>query len=150
MFWDDAKRRYPIRESILKEKNREDMINTQRYEYHGTKYNLIGDDGGNDFVMKAKELVAMDASFQIDGRAGCGKTTMLKHVMKRLDIEGKKYISCAPTNKACRILSKDAQTIHKLFSKFTAKTYRILDNYDYIIVDEKSMQRSCFSDCCSM
>ena len=52
------------------------MCNTE------TKYKI---QVNNDFVPLAKELIELKESFQIQAMAGCGKTYLLKEIMKQLN-----------------------------------------------------------------
>lgn len=84
------------------------------------------------------------------GRAGTGKTTLIKIILDELGINSSDYITCAPTGKASVVLSTkglEAVTIHKLIymyyeengvPKFKKKEFLDHD-YMLIIVDEFSM-----------
>jgi ATP-dependent exoDNAse (exonuclease V) alpha subunit len=68
-----------------------------------------------DLFQRWFENEAYDRPFLLQGYAGTGKTTLLKH-LQHLVPNGVAY--CSPTGKAARVLSKktekDATTIHKL------------------------------------
>ena len=50
-------------------------------------------------------------SIIINGRAGCGKSTLITQIQADLIQRGIEYISLAPTNKSANII--DGMTMHK-------------------------------------
>ena len=50
-------------------------------------------------------------SIHIDGRAGTGKSTLIKQLQAEMAKRDIKHVSLAPTNKACRIIN--AITLHR-------------------------------------
>jgi hypothetical protein len=82
-------------------------------------------------------------SFHIDGRAGCGKTTLIKMLQKDMTNQGILYKSLAPTNKACRLIN--GETMHRFSSMATGSYIRdTLKFYKYIFIDEVSMMSEMF------
>ncbi len=111
------------------------------------KWTIMEDNENDDFDNLAKTIIEMDKSINIDGIAGSGKSFLIKCIMKYLQENGYKYHVLAPTNKACRKLSKNAKTIHKFLGVAfhnTATIKKIVNGYDYIIIDEVSMMREIF------
>ena len=96
----------------------------------------------NNFNPLVESILSSGESIHIDGRAGCGKSTIIKMLQHAMNIAEKKikYISLAPTNKACRII--DGITCHKFVSTHTG-SIRTMD-YKYIFIDEVSMMSEAF------
>ena len=88
----------------------------------------------------ALEIVEKGESMHIDGRAGCGKTTLLNAVKKVLKERNMTWKAFAPTNKAARLIG--GETIHSVFQKYKSKKnilFKALQKVDYIFIDEVSM-----------
>lgn len=105
----------------------------------------------DDFKYVLNELENTKKSFFITGRAGTGKSTLLRMFRS---LTKKKVITLAPTGIAA--LNIDGQTIHSFF-KFPPKTInrssikprrnkRLYKKIDVIIIDEISMVRSDMMD----
>ena len=58
-------------------------------------------------------------SIVINGRAGCGKSTLIKTIQESLIQQGIEYMTLAPTNKAARIV--DGMTMHKFIKLYSSK-----------------------------
>jgi DNA replication protein DnaC len=146
VFWDEKKTVAKYKEeSTLKDKSgRIEVACTDEFIVDQSKYNIISDVQDNNFAPLVKQLLDMNASFQLDGRAGCGKTTLITQIAVEMKARNLTYICMAPTHKAKKLLPDGAQTINSFFSKFCPKSYRWIDNYDYIIVDEKSLIKEMF------
>ncbi|MBC7766561.1 AAA family ATPase [Arenimonas sp.] len=145
-FWDDGKKvaKYKV-ESTLKDKNgRTENKDETVLNYAHPTYKVIQDVETNDVSGLVKQLVGMDSSFQIDGRAGVGKTFLINAIRKELDRKQMSYICLAPTHKAKALMGRNAETIHSFFSKFSPKSYTRMNKYNYIIIDEKSMIKELF------
>jgi len=56
----------------------------------------------------------------INGRAGCGKTTLVKNLQEGMTERGILFESLAPTNKACNLIN--GMTIHKFILMQTIKS----------------------------
>ena len=119
-------------------------MSIENYKYKAHSYKIIADPKNNEFTKLAQELIDMKSSFQLDGRAGTGKSTLLKEIIQILKSSGKEYVALAPTHKACRVLGSDAQTIHSFSIKYSEATFKKLNKYEYIIIDEKSMIKELF------
>lgn len=96
----------------------------------------------------------------VSGSAGCGKTTIMREVYKRLSDKGWRCVMCAPTGKAARRITQatgiQAMTVHKLL-EFPSPGERDEDtgkplipgvpqrhitnplDYDCILIDEAPM-----------
>lgn len=88
----------------------------------------------------------------LHGKAGTGKSFIVKHVINLLKEQGKKVIAIAPTGVAANNIN--GQTIHSMFSLrpfgvltfeecnfLKAEKRRMLDAVDTIVIDEISMLR---------
>ena len=80
-------------------------------------------------------------SINIDGRAGTGKSTLIKQLQTEMTSRGIIFESTAPTNKACRIIN--GKTIHKFIKQFKLKTFKD-KKINYIFIDEISMVSELF------
>lgn len=99
----------------------------------------------------------LEAAYQghnifLTGKAGTGKTTVVKHLIKQAEAMGKKIIALAPTGVAANNIG--GQTIHSMFSinPFGIACYdecnflktekrKMLNLVDIILIDEISMLR---------
>ena len=107
------------------------------------------------YTLKALELVRLGRSFFITGKAGTGKTTLLKEIVKECRARGKNIAVSAPTGVAAK--NAEGQTLHSLLGLKTIvfipgkirKWYRTMDDarvkvikkLDILIIDEISMVR---------
>ena len=112
------------------------------YYYHEEKvFKIITD--SDDFQMLVELIMDSKKSFHIDGRAGCGKTTLIKMLQAEMTKRQIMYRSLAPTNKACRLIN--GETMHRFSSMATGKYIReTLKFYKYIFIDEVSMMSEMF------
>lgn len=109
-----------------------------------------------DEMKLAMELIAKtQTSLYITGKAGTGKTTLLKHIIKE---SGKRCVVTAPTGVAA--INAGGQTLHSMFgipfgplgsnaisqSKFSEKKAQIFNSIDTVIIDEISMVRADMMD----
>lgn len=150
VFWDNDKklpkykyeyRTVPPSIECMKKFKRE-----HTFSFVKPNWNIISDPIDAPFDKFAEEIVKL-GSFNGDGRAGTGKTTLERAIVKVLDRQGKKYVLLAPTNKAARQISKEAITIHKFLAKsFSDRKAlgRQIEKLDYIIIDEVSMVKEIF------
>ena len=131
------------------------------YEYKKPVWTTIKDVADNNFQPLIEQVLNSNESLNIDGRAGTGKSTFIimlhiemnKRNIKTLHIEADteedakadkrnyKYVSMAPTNKACRIIK--GKTIHKFIASFNIKSFTE-QKYEYIFIDEISMVQEIF------
>ena len=124
-----------IAERMKGKRRSDDFILYNKY------WNETNDSETDDFTDLVKSIIDSNKSWLVNGRAGTGKSTFIKLLMKSID----NYIGLAPTNKACRII--DGETIHKFVAcAFTNKTslFKKLKNIKYIIIDEISMVKEIF------
>lgn len=107
------------------------------------------------YTLKALELVRQGRSLFITGKAGTGKTTLLKEIVKECRARGKKIVVSAPTGIAAR--NADGQTLHSLFGlkaitfipgktrkwfiRMDDKSVNVIKNLQTLIIDEVSMVR---------
>jgi ATP-dependent exoDNAse (exonuclease V) alpha subunit len=80
-------------------------------------------------------------SVHIDGRAGCGKTTLIKMLQNEMTQRDIQYKSLAPTNKACRLIN--GETMHR-FAAIANGSYIRETQIKYIFIDEVSMMPELF------
>ena len=81
-------------------------------------------------------MLDTNKGFSIDGRAGTGKSFLIKELHEEMRQRGLMYISLAPTNKAARVIS--GYTVHKLITAFNIKRFKD-KRYRYVFVGEISM-----------
>ncbi len=100
-------------------------------------------DDNDDFDALVKQIIDSKQSLMINGRAGCGKSTLINKIKEKL--ADNSYITLAPTNKASIIVH--GQTIHRfLAGAFNNKKSlcKKLEGVEYIFVDEISMVKELF------
>ena len=117
------------------------------FEFDRPEWNIINDPLTNDFASVANQIIEKNQSFNLNGCAGSGKTSMLRTIMKQLTEKGLKYQVLCPTNKSARVVSKDAITIHKFLAKSFSNIKSLkkqIEGLKYIIIDEISMVREVF------
>lgn len=106
-----------------------------KYEIPEHVYNELASDTLPEAIVDLKK------GCTIQGKAGTGKTTLTKKIIKVFQQHKIPYKVLAPTNKACRNF-ENATTIHKFAQTYFSNPmlmYQIAKNYKYIIVDEISM-----------
>ncbi len=81
-------------------------------------------------------------SIVINGRAGCGKTTLITNIQADLIRRGIEFITRAPTNKAARIV--DGMTMHKFIKLYSSQTAIKAMQFQTLICDEMSMTPEVF------
>lgn len=78
--------------------------------------------------LKLKEVDESNWMITLDGPAGSGKTTLIKHLIDSLDI---KPTCCAPTGKAASVLGRKltipVRTVHQVLYQPTGKSMETLD-----------------------
>ena len=114
----------------------------QKYEHENQIWKTIQDISNNDFNQLIKDILDSKQSINIDGRAGVGKSTLIKSMQAEMTSRGIKYISVAPTNKAARVIN--GQTIHKFIFANSSRKMMTETKYEYIFVDEISMVQEHF------
>ena len=100
------------------------------------RWNKTGDVEDNDFKPIVDRILNSKQSIVINGKAGCGKSTLINMMQTEMTEKGIQFISLAPTNKACRII--DGTTLHKFTISHSRKSLMEI-KWDYIIIDEISM-----------
>ena len=119
--------------------------NTIEESYYTPRINnpyVITYDDESDFVKSnnfARSLLQNNKSFQINGRAGTGKTTLIKSIVKLIEDNKQKYVILSPTNDAATNYPNNSKTLHSFFIKYIDELRYLKNMYDYIIVDEISM-----------
>ena len=100
-----------------------------------------------DYVDKiVEDILTYEEGCYIDGRAGTGKSVIIRKLNKILDERDLNYVNLAPTNKASRNIN--GQTIHKFFAigrnnkTINLKKLMKLKKLDYVFIDEISMVSS--------
>jgi ABC-type oligopeptide transport system ATPase subunit len=92
------------------------------------------------FALFATEMVNLKSSFLIEGRAGCGKTTLAREIIKQLKALKKNVVVLAPTRKAMRVINGD----NTLTSFFIKNDHNKKTAADVIFVDEVSMMKEIY------
>jgi hypothetical protein len=106
------------------------------------KWTLFEDVKDNDFSPLVKNIMDDNKSIVINGRAGCGKSTLIKKIQESLIQQGIEYMTLAPTNKAARIV--DGMTMHKFIKLYSSKKAIKEMNFKTLICDEMSMTPEVF------
>ena len=111
-------------------------LRSETNQYTVPKWDIIPDVVDNDFMPLVNQILDNNMSINIDGRAGTGKSTLIKMLQTEMGNRGIVFESTAPTNKACRIIN--GRTIHKFVKQFKLKTFKD-KKVEYIFIDEISM-----------
>ncbi len=76
------------------------------------------------YTLKAIELIRKGQSFFITGKAGTGKTRLLREIVRESRARGKNIAVAAPTGIAAK--NAEGQTLHSLVTpKVTPKTEKV-------------------------
>jgi hypothetical protein len=144
-YFDETEKfpRYKLEDKTerLKIERMPNHIRTDTYMHKRVEFKIYPDVADNDFTPLVSQILDSNQSWHIDGRAGCGKSTLVNMLQKELRTRGMNYGSLAPTNKACRIIN--GTTIHRFVASNTGKTIREL-NLSYLFIDEVSMMSEMF------
>ena len=111
------------------------------YKHNEIKWNTIQDRDDNDFQMLVDQILDSKQSYHIRGRAGTGKSTLIKQLMKTMKERKLNCEATAPTNKACRIIN--GKTIHKFIASFNLESFK-KKKIKYLFIDEISMVHEIF------
>ncbi len=122
----------------LKHERCKQMIRTETYSLVKLKWNEYEDVKDNNFEPLIDDILEAEESFSILGRAGCGKSFLIKQIQEKLNDLDKSFITLCPTNKACLVI-KYAMTLCRFSNKFKDINHIKHLNIDYIFVDEISM-----------
>jgi len=106
------------------------------YRHKQLEWTKTGDVEDNNFKPIVDCILNSKQSIVINGKAGCGKSTLINMMQKEMTEKGIQFISLAPTNKACRII--DGTTLHKFTISHSRKSLMEI-KWEYIIIDEISM-----------
>ena len=115
-------------------------IRAETFSCEEPEWDVRCDVNKNDFTPLVEHILNGE-SCNIDGRAGCGKSTLVRQIQAELTRRGIKFVALAPTNKACRIIK--GTTLHKFVMKYTKTSLKQLDA-TYIFIDEVSMMSESF------
>jgi len=107
-----------------------------KYEHKEMEWLNFNDVEDNNFEPLVKMIIESKKSIHIDGRAGVGKSSLIKNLQTELTKMNIKFTSLAPTNKACRIIN--GKTIHK-FIGCHSRTSLVSMDCNVIFIDEISM-----------
>jgi hypothetical protein len=145
-YYDKAEKfpRYKLEDKTerLKIERMPNHVRTDTYMHKHLEFNIFSDVEGNDFIPLVNQILVSNQSWHIDGRAGCGKSTLVNMLQKELKGHGIAYASLAPTNKACRII--DGMTLHRFVASHSGKKSIMELNLGYIFIDEVSMMSELF------
>ena len=143
-YYDDKeKKHYKYRkedkEGRLQVERMKSVVRTEQFRLERKDFNIIPDT--DDFKYLVDTILSSKKSIHIDGRAGCGKTTLIKMIQKEMDDKEIPYKALAPTNKACRLI--DGDTMHR-FAMMATSSYIRETKIKYIFIDEVSMMPEMF------
>uniref|UniRef100_A0A6C0EDF2 HNH nuclease domain-containing protein n=1 Tax=viral metagenome TaxID=1070528 RepID=A0A6C0EDF2_9ZZZZ len=155
-YWDDDKKvlkyKYEDIEYKVEIERKGRYIRDELYKLFDQPINIKTDEKyDRDFSELVDEFVNSKKSGCILGRAGCGKSHLVKLIIEKLKLENNneddidRIIGLAPTNKAAIIIN--GQTIHKFVASYFDNKKVLtnkLKNIRYIIVDEISMMTEIF------
>ena len=97
-------------------------IRKDEYKYETIKWNTLHDRDDSDFESLVNEISDSKQSYHIRGRAGTGKSTLIKQIMKTMKERKLHCEATAPTNKACRVIN--GKTIHKFIYEFNLERFK--------------------------
>jgi len=103
-LWDEKKEfpKYHIDSKVKHKYTTKPVINTEVENYDWKEWKVTPDIEDNNFVPFAKRLLEELGSLLLNGRAGVGKSTMIKIIIELL--KDKNCVCLAPTNKAANII----------------------------------------------
>ena len=73
-------------------------VRTGKYDFKLPEYNIISDVSDNNFNPLVESILSSGKSIHIDGRAGCGKSTLIKMLQHAMNIAEKNKIHFISTN----------------------------------------------------
>ena len=113
----------------------------EKYDHKETRWNNIEDVNDNNFIPLVEQVMNSKKSYNIDGRAGTGKSTFIRALQDEMKIRGISYKSLAPTNKAARVIN--GTTIHRYVVMSSRKSIEQC-SFKYLFIDEISMVHEIF------
>ena len=145
-YYDEAKTiaKYKIehKDERLKISRLEKYKRSDMYIHAVQKWTLFEDVKDNDFAPLVNNIMDDNKSIVINGRAGCGKSTLIKKLQESLTQRGIEFMTLAPTNKAARIV--DGMTMHKFIKLYSSKKSIQEMRFKTLICDEMSMTPEVF------
>ena len=78
--------------------------------------------GGQRLPPLVLQVLDNGKGFNVDGRAGTGKSFVVKELHAEMKRRGLKHVAAAPANKAARIIR--GFTIHKLIASFNLERFK--------------------------
>ena len=140
-YYDDKKTlpkfKLDNKDTRLKFPKLEQYKRTKVYEYFNQHWNVLEDINTNDFKQLVEHILNSKNGINIDGRAGVGKSWIIRQLQSEMKKRGISYISLAPTNKSARVIN--GQTIHKFILANASRKIITESTYEYIFIDEISM-----------
>ena len=140
-YYDDKKTlpkfKLDNKDTRLKFPKLEQYKRTKVYEYFNQHWNVLEDINTNDFKQLVEHILNSKNGLNIDGRAGVGKSWIIRQLQSEMKKRGISYISLAPTNKSARVIN--GQTIHKFILANASRKIITESTYEYIFIDEISM-----------
>ena len=122
-YYDEAKplAKYKIehKDERLRVTRMEKYKRSDMYIHTVQNWTLFDDVKDNDFAPLVKNIMDDKKSIVINGRAGCGKSTLITNIQADLIQRGIEFLTLAPTNKAARIV--DGVTMHKFIKLYSSK-----------------------------
>lgn len=150
-FWDNAQKipkyKFENKPEGPKVERMKDFKHTNGFDFKKPLWRMYSDPLIDDFEPTAKGILDSKNSWNIDGIAGAGKTTMIRLIMKMLTERGERFQVLTPTNKSARVIGKDCMTIHKFLAKGFGNIQALkqaIKGLSYIILDEVSMIKETF------
>ena len=111
------------------------------YTLKEPNWKITKDVENNDMMPLVNTVLDSGKSWNINGRAGTGKSHLIKMIQEEMNKREIKFDSLAPTNKAALIIN--GKTMHKFKHEFNLKHFRAR-NIKYIFIDEISMVQELF------
>ena len=116
-------------------------IRTYDYILEEPKWNIVEDVEDNDMTPLVNTILDSDKSCNIDGRAGTGKSHLIKMLQEEMKKRNINYETLTPTNKSALVVN--GITMHKFKARFNFKHFKAR-NIKYIFIDEISMVQEVF------
>ncbi len=151
IYWDEKNsvKKYKVDAKINFQNDLFPKYDHYEFTLDNRQWNITNDPENDDFELFAKKIIDSDMSWNIDGLAGTGKSTLIKNIIKVLRERNIEFFSMAPTNVAARLvdgvtLHKFCRKIQKIGDKTGKKMFNMFSKLQYILVDEISMVKEVF------